>query len=129
MALVAVSLNYGIDPVGKLDGLLGIQITSDAEVHMFRAIMGLYWAFAGYWVLAAVSGRWVQQAIVSEVLLMGGLAGGRVLSLVVDGRADPVLEQYLVVEVVLAAIGIRLLVRRDDGVSSPRDRPSGLTSP
>lgn len=112
IALTSVSLNYGIDPVGRLDGLLGIKITSQSEVHMLRAIMGLYWAFAGSWVVAAIRDRGVRPAIVSEVLLMGGLAAGRVLSLVVDGRADPVLERYLAVEVVLAAIGIGLLVRR-----------------
>lgn len=111
LALVSVSLNYGVDPVRTLDALLGIKITSPAEVHMFRAIMGLYLAFAGYWLVSAARLVWVRPALVSEMLLMGGLAAGRVLSLVLDGRADPVLERYLLIEVVLAALAGVLLAR------------------
>jgi len=109
LALANVSRNYGVDPERTLHELFGFTITSKAEVHMFRAVMGLYLAFAGYWIAGALRPSWTRPAMVSVVLLMGGLAGGRVLSIVVDGTPNSTLTSYLVVEVVFAVVGGALL--------------------
>ncbi len=102
LALANVSRNYGVNPEQTLRELFGFTITSKSEVHMFRAVMGLYLAFAGYWIAGAVRTAWTRPALVSVVLVMGGLAGGRVLSVFVDGTPDPTLTTYLIVEVVFA---------------------------
>jgi hypothetical protein len=106
-------LSYGLDPGKSLGHLFDVSVSNVNGTHLFRAIMGLYLAFAAFWIVGAYRLEVRQAAIYSLVVFMFGLAAGRALSLVVDGMAHWLLVVYLAVELVIGFLGWRLLKKPD----------------
>lgn len=75
--------------------------------------MGLYLAFAAFWIMGAYKAQLRQAALYSLVVFMLGLAAGRVLSLAVDGLPNWLLLVYLVLELGFGVVGVQLLKRSD----------------
>lgn len=109
VGLVPIALTYGIVPATILPRLFEIAVIDRDLTHIFRAVMGLYLACAIFWIVGAIVPRLTRIAILFEVLFMGGLVAGRVLSLLIDGLPSIMLIVYLVAETVLAVFGILLL--------------------
>jgi len=83
--------------------------------------MGLYLATIVLWLLGAIrGGPLMRTALISEFVLMSGLAAGRLLSLLVDGWPSPMLMADAVVELVLSAWGVMCLRGFDSVHSTPR---------
>lgn len=74
--------------------------------------MGLYHALAAFRVLGALRSDLRVPALWSLTVFMGGLALGRVLSLLLDGMPHPVLVIYLLLEIGFCAVGLWLLRRQ-----------------
>ena len=109
VGVLVIALSYGIAPAAILPSILKVTIIDKDLIHIFRAVMGLYLAFTILWVVGAFSPRLTWTAILSEVVFMAGLAVGRVLSLLIDGLPSILLTVYLILEIILATVGIILL--------------------
>ncbi len=107
--LTAVALSYGVAPATILPQLLDITVEGTDLTHVFRAIMGLYLGMIVLWVLGAFRPSLTRAAVMAEIAFMGGLAVGRVLSIVVDGMPSIALLGYTGVEIAMAAWGMVVL--------------------
>ncbi len=106
--LTPIALAYGLLPATTVPMLYGVEIDSVNIVHIFRAVMGLYLAMVIFWVMGATREPLRLAALYSVVVFMGGLAMGRLLSLLVDGIPVAPLVIYLVLEVGFALVGLKL---------------------
>lgn len=109
IGLIPIALSYGAVPGQSLNWLFDITVDSTNHAHIFRAITGLYFAMIAIWILGATREEYERAAIVSEIVFMGGLAAGRVVSILIDGWPHFLLTGYGIVEAVMAVIGIMLL--------------------
>lgn len=113
LGLVPIALSYGLVPGKSLPVLMGFPVEGVNQTHVFRAIMGLYFANAVFWIAGYLSPVYRIPALWSLFIFMSGLAAGRVLSIVVDGVPSPVLVFYLLAEIAFASLAIRCLRRSD----------------
>jgi hypothetical protein len=111
VGLTPIALSYGLIPNKSLPWLFDIDAGGVNTRHIFRATMGLYLALAAFWVSGALYPSLRSAALWSLVVFMSGLALGRVASLILDGWPNPLLLAFLILEVVFAYVGWRLLVR------------------
>ncbi|MGI9330102.1 MAG: DUF4345 domain-containing protein [Gammaproteobacteria bacterium] len=109
--LTPIALSYGVSPADSLPLLFGINADTVNSSHIFRAIMGLYLALVGFWILGARRLSLRLPALWSLTVFMLGLAAGRALSLVIDGMPHPLLVVYLLLEVGFGIAGA-MLIRR-----------------
>ena len=108
VGLTPIALAYGLAPAITVPMLYGVEIDSINVTHIFRAVMGLYLAMVIFWILGAIREPLRFAALCSMVVFMGGLAMGRILSLLVDGIPVAPLVIYLVLEVGFALLGYKL---------------------
>lgn len=109
--LVLIALFYGLAPATFLPRLVDIPVATIDTKHVLRAIMGLYLGMASFWGIGIYSPQFSKAAVISVVCFMLGLAFGRVVSLLADGAASPLLLVYLGLEIVMAALGVLVLRR------------------
>lgn len=83
--VITMSFVYGANPSIILLEIFGFEVQDLELKNIFRAIMGLYLAFGGYWVYGIYKENHWRSATLVNVLFMGGLAGGRLVSTVIDG--------------------------------------------
>lgn len=81
LIVVPVSFIYGFKP----DLQFNIHLNTVDEHNFFKAIMGLYLGFSVLWVLGVFKTKYLRLAVVTNLVFMLGLGGGRVLSLILDG--------------------------------------------
>ena len=122
MEMIVVRLNavvfllYGIGFL-ILPEALSLFVTDTAPrtvsgVVDMRATYGGMSVAVGVLLLVLASGyETVRKGLVGVLLLMLGMAGGRILGMVVDGAGNPVMGGYLVLELIMAVIALWLLVR------------------
>ena len=108
VGLVPIALGYGVNPSASLGALFGITVDSTNLTHIMRAVMGLYLGMAVIWLLGAFKASLTGPALVSCAVFMLGLAAGRILSIVVDGRPHWLLMVFAALEVLLGSIAIWL---------------------
>lgn len=106
--LTPIALAYGLVPATTVPMLYGVEIDSINIAHIFRAVMGLYLAMVIFWVLGATRDVLRLPALCSVVVFMAGLAGGRLLSVFLDGIPAALLVTYLVLEVGFALVAFKL---------------------
>lgn len=108
VGLLPIALGYGINPSALLPHLMDLQPSGTNMVHVFRAIMGLYLGMVTLWLAGAWRGGvLLRTAVISEVVFMGGLAAGRLLSLTLDGRPSTIFLIYTGAELLLTIWGVR----------------------
>lgn len=112
LGLTPIALIYGIAPEKTLPWLFGIDVSGVDTRHIFKAFMGLYLALVGFWIAGAIRPTLRLPALWSLFIFMVGLAGGRILSLVIDGQPSGLLMLYLALEISFGAMGWWLL--KDD---------------
>jgi hypothetical protein len=109
IGLLPVGLSYGAFPEQSLSMLFDISVESTNHTHVFRGIMGLYLAMVAFWILGAMREKYERSAIQTEIVFMGGLAAGRVFSILVDGWPNLLLTGFALVEIGLVVAGVILL--------------------
>ena len=109
ITIVSVGLCYGIFPGKVLPLLFDFKVESVDLNHVFRATMGLYLGFALYWVIGIFSIEHWRNATLSSVILMGGLAFGRIISIIIDGIPSPPFVLGTGLEILLMFWGVRNL--------------------
>lgn len=107
--VIPVAFVYGLFPKIILPQLLDFSVETTDLTNVFRAIMGLYLAFASLWILGMFKPDYWKAATISNILFMGGLAFGRIISLFLDGFPSPVFLMGTAGELVLAIFGIAQL--------------------
>ena len=113
IGLLPVAFSYGLMPQVSLNYLFGISVSEINDIHIFRAVMGLYIAFSLFWFAGAFKRPIRQAALYSLVVFMLGLAAGRSLSIVVDGVPHWLLVAYLALELGIGVLGMLVLKKPD----------------
>lgn len=108
IGLIPIALSYGLVP-NKTLPLLKVQTNTNVN-HIFRAVMFLYFATLGLWLAGAFIPSLTLTALICLSIFMLGLASGRVVSIIVDGKPSLILLIYLVLEVVFGLMGLYLIV-------------------
>jgi hypothetical protein len=107
--LTLVALSYGVAPANVLPQLMDLTVEGTDLTHVFRAIMGLYLGMIVLWLVGAFRSGFTRAAVISEIFFMFGLAGGRLLSIAIDGMPSIPLILYSVVEIALGIWGVVVL--------------------
>lgn len=110
IGLFPIALSYGLVPSKSVTYLLGFPVEGTNNIHVFRAVMGLYLANLCFWLAGFANVQFRLPALWTLLIFMGGLAAGRILSLIIDGVPSFVLIFYLLAELffaVLAFVAIR----------------------
>lgn len=104
--VIAAALVYGLSPTTVLPKLFDFQVQTPDLSNVFRAIMGLYLAFALFWIVGMLRPNLWKAATLSQILFMGGLATGRIISLTVDGWGSILFSLGTVGEIVLCLFAV-----------------------
>jgi hypothetical protein len=111
--LMPLALSYGADPQSSHNFPFGITIDGINDTHIFRAIMGLYFALSAFWLLGAYRVKLRLPALYCLTVFMLGLAAGRVLSVVIYGNPHRLLFVYFVLEVLFGAVGLVMIFQEN----------------
>ena len=114
IGLIPIALSYGLIPKRTLSFLYDISSYEINQIHIFRAVMGLYLAFVIFWFIGAFKVKFRQAALYCLVVFMFGLAAGRILSLMIEGVPNWLLLVYLVLEMGFGIIGLVLIRKSSD---------------
>lgn len=101
-----VGLSYGICPSILLPFLFDFKVESVDLSHVFRAMMGLYLGFASFWIIGIFKFEHWRNATLSNIIFMGGLAFGRMVSILVDGIPSVLFLIGTVMEILFMLWGI-----------------------
>ena len=85
IAILVVGVTYGLYPNTFLPLFFDFNVETTDLNHVFRAMMGSYFALGIYWGYSVLFQRHWRGATYSVVFFMGGLAVGRLLSIFIDG--------------------------------------------
>ena len=83
--VVVAGLFYGANPEGTIPYIFSFTVDHLELKNIFRAIMGLYLGFAAYWIAGIRNAKYWEGATISNIVFMGGLALGRLVSALLDG--------------------------------------------
>ena len=109
IGVVAIGVIYLAAPEILLD-VYGIEIRSSSEANLFKAAYGgLFLAFGSLFLLGAVRVAYAEPAKIALLIFMSGLAVGRLVSLVADGRPHVLIMVVHGVEVVYAVAAAYIL--------------------
>ncbi len=104
--ILPVAIAYGVSPKTVLPVLFDFKAGTTDLTNIFRATMGLYLAMCSLWITGIFKpGFWFTATIVN-ILFMGGLAFGRLISLAADGLPSVYLLTGLILESTLAIWGL-----------------------
>ena len=109
IGLIPIALGYGVAPSVTMERLFSISVEGTNLTHVLRAVMGLYLGMIVVWVLGAFRGALTRPALICCAVFMLGLAFGRVLSFLVDGRPHWLLIVYALLEVFFGILALVLL--------------------
>ncbi len=104
--VVPVAITYGLMPEGILQEVLHFKVEATNLANIFRAIMGLYLGMATFWIIGILYPTYWKAATLVNILFMGGLAFGRIISMVVDGQPSIIFSAGVIGELVLAGWGV-----------------------
>ena len=111
---IGVGLGYGAAPYSMLPLVMDFTMTVDIA-HVFRAVMMLYIAISLFWAYAAFQPSLQRFAIWSQILFMGSLASGRLISIALDGFPSFLLGFYTISEIGMALAGFIVLRMSAEG--------------
>ena len=109
LLIIIIALAYGLSPENILPKLFAFQVYSTDLKQVFRAIMGLYLSMACLWITGISKPAYWKTATISNICFMGGLAFGRVVSLVFDGLPNTYFLMGMMLEIILGLWGIKNL--------------------
>ncbi|KZL17864.1 hypothetical protein PsAD2_02866 [Pseudovibrio axinellae] len=114
IGLFPIALSYGAAPQMSLTVMFGFENLVLDHLHIFRAIMGLYFAMLIFWLAGAFNTSVTIPALWTLIVFMWGLAAGRLLSMVLDGIPSFLLMVYLLLEIAFGLIAV-MLVTKEEG--------------
>jgi hypothetical protein len=111
VAVTIFGLMYGISPRWYAATFLDISDLNLTVAHILRALAGLYLALAAFWLCAALNDKYTDTAVLTAILFAGGLAAGRFVSFIVNGRSAPMLMAYAAAELGVVLAGCWIYTR------------------
>jgi len=87
--VLIIALIYGLNPTKILPVFFDFNVNSIDLSNIFRALMGLYLGMATYWVVGILKPSHWKNATLINIIFMGSLALGRILSFTLDGISIP----------------------------------------
>ncbi len=108
-----VALSYGISPNTILPLFFDFKVETIDLHNIFRATMGLYLGHVLICLMGILKNQYWKLATVSNIIFMGSLAFGRLLSLLIDGVPSLMFCLGLVGEVGFAVWGVMNLRKYD----------------
>lgn len=86
--VIPAAIFYGWNPEHVLPSFFDFEVKTTDLKSVFRAIMGLYLSFSLLWILGIVKPNFWKAATLSNGLFMSGIAIGRLISLLIDGKSS-----------------------------------------
>ena len=83
--VISAGCVYGGHPSYLMPTVLGFEVNALELKNMLRAIMGIYIGIGAFWLLGAYRTKLWYAATLSNVLFMGGISFGRIVSTIFDG--------------------------------------------
>lgn len=80
---------YGGHPTYLMPLILDYQVDALELKNMLRAVMGIYLGIGVFWLLGANKPKLWYAATLSNILFMGGISFGRIVSTIFDGVSIP----------------------------------------
>ena len=112
--IIPIALVYGLYPKITLSQLFDIKVETINLKNIFRAIMGLYLGITAIWIIGVLKPKFWITATLTNIVFMGGLAVGRLLSLALDGLPSIYFLVGLLMELSFAFWGLRNLKKYGD---------------
>jgi hypothetical protein len=109
LAVIIIGLTYGLAPNMILPIFFDFNVETTDLNNVFRAIMGLYLALGAYWIVGILNPNHWRPAALMSVIFMGGLAFGRVISILFDGIPSLPFSIGTILEILFVLWGIRNL--------------------
>lgn len=103
--VIIAGVVYGGHPSYLMPLLLDYQVEALELKNMLRAVMGIYMGIGIFWLVGAYKTKLWYAATLSNVLFMGGISFGRLVSTIVDGISIP-FTPALILELVFFAWGL-----------------------
>lgn len=113
IGLFPIALGYGVMPAEAMKFLFDLELNAPNGVHIFRAIMVLYFGSIVIWMAGFKSDKFTDFSIMHAVVFMLSLAIGRILSMGIDGMPHWLLTTYAALEIGFGVTGIALLKQQD----------------
>lgn len=85
IAVIVAGLLYGGHPSYVMPLILDFEVEALELKNMLRAIMGIYIGIGIFWLMGAYKTKLWYAATVCNVLFMGGISFGRIVSTLLDG--------------------------------------------
>lgn len=105
VVVISVSFVYGGNPSVFMPYVFGFEVIDIDLKNILRAVMGLYLAIGGFWVYTLFREKYWETATLINILFMGGLAFGRLVSTIFDG-VSPQFMVGLVLEFIFMLWGL-----------------------
>jgi len=87
--IISFGLIYGAFPDKTIPYFFNFNVESIELHNIFRATMTLYIGIAIYWIVGIFKSNHWRNATLINVIFMGSLASGRIVSLLIDGFSIP----------------------------------------
>lgn len=114
LTVIGVGISYGISPNQILPFFFDFKVETIDLNNIFRAIMGLYLGLAFYWIYGIFKSEHWKNATLICVIFMGGLAFGRIISILFDGIPSLPFSIGTVAEILFMFWGIRNLKKETE---------------
>jgi len=112
--IIPIALVYGLYPNMTLSQLFDIKVETINLTNIFRAMMGLYLGISTIWIIGILKPKFWMTATLTNIVFMGGLAVGRLLSLALDGLPSIYFLVGLLLELSFAFWGLKNLKKYGD---------------
>ena len=106
LTVIGVGLTYGFNPSKVLPFFFDFKVESVDLNNVFRAIMGLYLGLAIYWMIGVFKPELWWNATLISTIFMGGLAFGRIISIIIDGIPSAPFSIGTALEIIFMIWGI-----------------------
>ena len=110
IGLVPIALGYGFMPEKTLTFLYGFDVSNINLKHIMRAVMGLYFGQIIIWIIGFFKPSVRRPAMYCLVVFVLGVAGGRMISFIVDGMSHWSFTVYLILELIIGLFGLKLII-------------------
>ena len=107
--VIIAGLIYGTSPSIILPLFLDFKVESVDLNNVFRALMGLYLGLSVFWIIGIYKPEHWRNATLTSTIFMGGLAFGRIISILFDGIPSLAFSIGTLLEILFMIWGIRNL--------------------
>ncbi|MDF4202494.1 DUF4345 domain-containing protein [Maribacter sp. SA7] len=103
--VIIAGVVYGGHPAYVMPELLGFEVVDLELKNMLRAVMGIYMGVGLFWILGSFKANLWYAATLCNMLFMGGISFGRIVSTAIDG-VSPLFTPALFLELLFFGWGL-----------------------